>query len=339
MSSMAYAFLPAPMDGGFSLEDHWVWCGSVLRSEDGKYHMYASVWSQAYPFYCGYLLDSRIVRAVSDRPEGPYHYVEDAFEKRKGFFDASMMHNPTVQRWGDKWIMYYIGTRHKSEPMSHEWVNAHSSSEVIEALEATPQAIGLAVADKPEGPWRRFDEPVLSQREGHWDNNVVTNPAACVVKGRIHLVYRSFTPDGMRLGMAWADTPEGPYERFDEPLDLGHPPGYSVEDPYLWHDGSQFEIFMKDITGTVSGQMGAGIRAVSVDGQQWHQPEAATVYRRQVLWSDGVERLQGALERPQLLLDEKGRPSHLFAATGDGEGGFENFTRSWNMVLPFAGQR
>ena len=34
--------LPAPMDGGFRMEGYWVWCGSVAKGEDGKYHMLAS---------------------------------------------------------------------------------------------------------------------------------------------------------------------------------------------------------------------------------------------------------------------------------------------------------
>lgn len=34
---------PAPKDGGFRMENYWVWCGSVVRAnhpgEDGRYHV------------------------------------------------------------------------------------------------------------------------------------------------------------------------------------------------------------------------------------------------------------------------------------------------------------
>jgi hypothetical protein len=41
------------------------------------------------------------------------------------------------------------------------------------------------------------------------------------------------------------------------------------------------------------------------------------------------------VERPQLLI-EKGVPTHLFAATADGPGGFYVCENSWNMVVPLA---
>jgi hypothetical protein len=41
----------------------------------------------------------------------------------------------------------------------------------------------------------------------------------------------------------------------------------------------------------------------------------------------------GQLERPFLLM-ENGRPAYLFAATGDGPGGFANMTQSFNVAIP-----
>ncbi|HEX3086046.1 MAG TPA: GDSL-type esterase/lipase family protein, partial [Pyrinomonadaceae bacterium] len=34
--------LPAPLNGGLRLDGFWVWCGSVIKGDDGKYHMFAS---------------------------------------------------------------------------------------------------------------------------------------------------------------------------------------------------------------------------------------------------------------------------------------------------------
>ena len=53
-----------------------------------------------------------------------------------------------------------------------------------------------------------------------------------------------------------------------------------------------------------------------------------------VRWDDGTTIIQGCLERPQLLFDESGQPTHLFVATGDGPGGFDKCTETWNMVIP-----
>ena len=42
---------------------------------------------------------------------------------------------------------------------------------------------------------------------------------------------------------------------------------------------------------------------------------------------------QGQLERPFILFED-GKPAYIFFATMDGPGGFENASRSWNMVIP-----
>lgn len=52
-----------------------------------------------------------------------------------------------------------------------------------------------------------------------------------------------------------------------------------------------------------------------------------------VKWDDGTTTVQGCLERP-LLLFEHGRPTHLFAATADGPGGFDRARNTWTTVLP-----
>jgi hypothetical protein len=44
----------------------------------------------------------------------------------------------------------------------------------------------------------------------------------------------------------------------------------------------------------------------------------------------------GQLERPFLLFNE-GRPTHLFAATMNGPGGFTNATESYALCIPLKG--
>ncbi len=48
---------------------------------------------------------------------------------------------------------------------------------------------------------------------------------------------------------------------------------------------------------------------------------------------DGSVTTQGSLERPFLLFDGD-TPTHLFAATADGPGGFHAAENTWNMVIP-----
>ena len=67
--------LPAPKGGGFAMEDYWIWDPSVIKGEDGRYHMFASRWSKKYGFG-NWVTNSEVVRAISDTPEGPSEFVE-----------------------------------------------------------------------------------------------------------------------------------------------------------------------------------------------------------------------------------------------------------------------
>src|SRR5262245_42584521 len=66
-----------PRNGGFRMEGYWVWCGSVIKGDDGRYHLFASRWPKDITFHPGWMTSSEIVRAVADRPEGPYVRSEE----------------------------------------------------------------------------------------------------------------------------------------------------------------------------------------------------------------------------------------------------------------------
>jgi hypothetical protein len=71
----------------------------------------------------------------------------------------------------------------------------------------------------------------------------------------------------------------------------------------------------------------------SKDGAVWKLSNPIKAYSRRIRWDDDTETVQGSFERPQLLI-ENGVPTHLYAATGDGPGGFDNTTKTWTMVIP-----
>ena len=66
-----------PRDPRNGLEDptmkNWCyWDGSIVKDDDGKYHMYASRWTQAQPHGNGWKEHSKGMHAVSDHVMGPY---------------------------------------------------------------------------------------------------------------------------------------------------------------------------------------------------------------------------------------------------------------------------
>jgi len=327
--------LPAPLKGGFAMDGYWVWCGSAIRGEDGRYHLFASRWSHGVSFNPHWLTNSEIVRASADKPEGPYQFEEVVFSPRgEHFWDGRMTHNPTIHRWRDNYLLFYIGTTYAGATPDAAHPMTNQSPMRLEAR--ANQRIGVAVSKSVKGPWKRMEQPILQPRPGKWDALMTTNPAPCVHEdGSVLLVYKSAIDQKglLTLGLARAPRFDGTYERvLDGPMFDFSATGDHVEDAFVWHGKSGYQLIMKDMKGGICGEAGGGIHAVSQDGIKWQVSKPAMAWSRNVKWSDGVVREQARFERPQLLI-EGGKPTHLFCATGTsiGSGPLE---RTWNMVIP-----
>lgn len=87
-----------------------------------------------------------------------------------------------------------------------------------EGNRVTKSAIGIAVADSPDGPWKKLPEnPVLrtSDDPAHFDSMRVDDACLLVRGGRCWLYYKGRqwdnTPANTKLGVAIAERPGGPY--------------------------------------------------------------------------------------------------------------------------------
>lgn len=321
-------FKPAPSQGGYREDNMWVWCGSAVEEPGKGYHLYASRWRKDYPMLPGYIFFSEIVHAFSETLEGPYHFVEKVLPCHEpSAWDGRMAHNPTVVRCKDEYLMFYIGSTYPGEATPPDLVKDDQKL-MFQCYEEI--RIGMARSRHPGGPWEVLPQPVLEARPGHFDCTIVTNPAPCVLPdGRIYLYYRTNTVDNkMAIGLAVADRPEGPYRRGDKPAIEN----VVVEDPFVWHNGKNFEMLAKDMNGSATGEVHAGALFISDDGLNWQCEGKA--YSRKVRFDNGEEIVLGSLERPQVLFDGDGRPQALFAAVADGPGGFRQASKTWNQVFP-----
>ena len=342
--SLTKKMLPAPIGGGFRMEGYWVWCGSVIRAEDGRYHMFASRWPKCYPMHPGWLIASEIVRAVSDTPEGPYRFAEVVLPARGAeYWDGRATHNPHIFRWNGRYYLYYVGTTHPFRELREgEQLTLEDCRTVVAR---SNKRIGVAAADQITGPWKRMDEPVLKTRPRFFDSFLVSNPAPCINRDRgVTLVYKArvyckppypeFLHGKMEFGVASAPCPEGPY-RYESDVPLFRDPAVQFEDPFIWRDGDGYNMIAKDMNGNVCGEKYGGLFASSPDGIHWEFQKDFLMYSRRVLWDDGAVREMGNLERPFLLFED-GKPAYAFFATSDGKDGqgFANCTETWNMVIP-----
>lgn len=318
---------PTKYENGFRLDGFWVWCGSTIKGDDGKYHMFASRWSNSTGFSPYWLTNSEIVHAVSDRAEGPYKFSEVALPPRGAeFWDGQMTHNPAIRKSGDTYLLYYTGTTYKGARPSKENPVGETDALKLEAHQG--ERIGLATSKSPYGPWKRLDKPILDVVPNSWEQYLVSNAAPVVLKdGRVMLYYKGVEKLRVHaIGLAIADKFDGEYKRIsDKPLNMG----IGAEDPFIWQENGKFKALMLDHEKRYSPDKEI-FYAVSDDGLKWRVPLSSIAVSKNVLFADGTTRKMNSTERPHVLI-ENGKPTHVFFATGETIDG-KRYT--WNMAIP-----
>lgn len=329
----------APRTPAFECEGYWSWGSSVVKGEDGKYHMFVSRFPKSLPFHPGWMIASEIVHAVSDMPEGPYQFSDIALPARGAqYWDGRSTHNPRILKYKDKYYLIYMGSTHPFGEPTYDELTLSSPWCIVGRVN---KRIGLAVADSPYGPWKRFDEPILKTKANTFYSYLASNPSPVIQEdGSVMMIFkgRAHTENGkysdMALGIAYAPNIEGPYTVLNNDQPIFQVDGQGeAEDPFLWKDSKGYHAIFKDHVAKYTGERGGGVMAHSTDGVHWTVDKDPKAYSRTVEWEDGKVEMQGQLERPFLLF-ENGKATHAFFATMDGPGGFENATKSWNMVIP-----
>jgi len=142
----------------------------------------------------------------------------------RGAFDSHSVFTPNILVYEGKYYMYYTAV--KPTPGRDDLVFEGNSTTDI-------TAIGLAVADSPDGPFVRVaNNPVLeiSRDSADFDSYRIDDAALLVKDGKIWLYYKGRSiihgkegPKRTKMGVAFAEHPEGPFEKYAEPLiERGH---------------------------------------------------------------------------------------------------------------------
>ncbi|MER2492884.1 glycoside hydrolase family protein [Catenovulum sediminis] len=285
--------------------ENWnVWGASPIVGDDGKIHVFYSRWRGTHSRW---LSHSEIAHAVADKPEGPYTVLGTVLTGRGGNkWDADTIHNPTIQKVGDKYALFFIGNNLKD---ASKYDGHHAST----------QRIGLALSDSLYGPFIRVGEdPILeiSKDKKQWDSYLTTNPALLLhPNGEYWLYYKAWDRynDQMRkMGVAIANHIEGPYIKHEKnPLVSFSHLKRQVEDAYVFIHHNKFYMVMRDM-GVIHPHVGLILE--SDDGINWSEPMLG--YRTSVEYinEEKVERM----ERPQILF-QNGKPTHLFLALMGGK--------------------
>lgn len=315
-----------------------IWGGSLVKGEDGMYHMYYSRWPKKLGW--AWVTDSEIAHAVSESPFGPYTFKDVALGRtKKEDWDGWCTHNPTVHKFNGKYYLYYMGNTGNGE------VTSVPGKEKLNWNHRNKQRIGVAVADGPDGPWQRFEKPVMdisSDSLAH-DTLMTSNPSVCQrPDGSFLMVYKAVgkrfpAPGGGPVVhlIATSDSPTGPFKKYPDPVFTYPGERFPAEDPYIWYQAGKYRAIVKRMKdgGIGKKRLFSLVHYESEDGFAWSQAKNFDISERIVNWENGRRQQFTHLERPQVLL-ENGQPIALLCAadTLDANGVRESF----NLQIPLA---
>ncbi len=348
--------------------DRFVWGASVVKGNDGLYHMLYSTWEcgdTLPPFTNSWVLYSKIAYAVSEYPDRDFTFQKIVLQGAaaggdSAAWDARMVHNPHVKRFNGKYYLYYGGSKDPGvQAPGSKGANVDLRNRVQQY-----QCIGVIEFDNFDdlmaGNFERPKVPLLTPRtrvkpdnivnpspegtEPKPDNIIVVNPS--VVQrpsdGKYLLYFKgNFYNPGWRgvHGVAISDSPVGPFSATDSfVFDIRNDDGTiaSGEDPYVWwHPAHQcFYVVLKDFTGRITaGKPGLAILQSS-DGIKWEKPADSFFLKKEVILASGDTLDVDRFERPQLLISGNGDPKVLYAACSIKPAGLKTDGSTFNIHIP-----
>lgn len=348
---------PVSAENIFADPEWEIWCGSMVKGDDGKFHLFYSRWPRKLT-HKAWVTHSEVAHAIADSPTGPYRHADVTLPARgKEYWDGLCTHNPTVIRARDgKFYLYYMGnTGDGVVDTDSKWQFENTPSELkstiaskeqkqpLNWIHRNNQRIGVAVADSPTGPWKRFDKPVLdvSADPEAPDALMVSNPSVTErPEGGFLMVYKGVAkknkpPFGGPVYhlVATSDSPIGPFVKRPKPIFGKEGVAFAAEDPFIWTSEGLYLAVVKDNHGYFTGKGYSLALFESKDGIEWRQARHVLVATPEVTWRDGRVQKLCALERPQLYI-ENGIPKVFFCAGSYNKERIGTFNIAFPLKVP-----
>lgn len=301
-----FRFAPVKRNQILSVPGWCVWCGSMVRTPDGKCHLFLSMWEEKWGFEYGWATHSKVGYATADEPDGTYEFQGIIFEGsgREDGWDRDSVHNPYVFYQNGRFYLYYSG----------------NYGDGIYRTHTANQRIGVAWAEHPMGPWTRFEKPLFESRTGFFDESGTTNPSVCMDgEGRLVMVYKSWSKKEpfngkVSMGVAFAQNPLGPWQRMEKPIFDAPGVPFAAEDPCVYSQGGKLYCLMKDMGNYyIADRYRTMIRFESEDGVAWNPSEPLYFRSRMMDFEETGPQLLFRMERPFLYL-EQDTPRVFFTA-------------------------
>jgi hypothetical protein len=248
-----------PRDIHNGIEDpEWsYWCGKPVLGPDGKYHWFGCRWSEKHPKGHAGWPESVIIRAISDRPTGPFVFQEE----------IGPGHFPEITRLrDDSWAVFHFLGYYHSKSLSGPWTHVTREEAGFPGIQMGSVCLredgSLLMLDRSSRVW------------------IKPNDAAAFVQMTKHKV----VPTHMH----------GDYE-----------------DPVVWRTEVQYHMIINDWSGRIAYHMR------SPDGINWTVDPGMAYTVGVDTYEDGTRVDWFKYERPKVLQDQYGRPTHLYLAVID----------------------
>ena len=274
------------------------WGGSVMRGDDGKYHMFAAEMTHNTGIVV-WMSNSQIRHAVSDDPTGTF-VASDISSPVWG-------HEPTAARAPTgEYVVFFTASFDSVPCTGYECPNGNDGNSILydDEDKCLPDTQCYVFQDlmtymiyskDPAGPWSE-PELVPTGDFGSSDTNlapIILSDGSLIGLGR---------PPYMWRATAWNDTSTYTVEELADTV-LG-------EDPFLYIDPYDESILHG--LSHAGGWDSRGGHVWSTDGgKTWKVHEDIASYGSLITYTDGTTGVLTRRERPHLIFDEEGMPLAL----------------------------
>jgi len=309
---------PLTESGVFRDPDYFNWGASIIKGEDDKYHLFYSRWPRKYEFTC-WLTHSEIAHAISDKPEGPYEFVNTALKNNGPTNPQIIATNPKIKYFEGKYYLYYVSTHVDTLFIPEDLIEIAKTGygHKYWGHLRNNQRTYAAVSESLFGPWERAEKPIIEPMGPI--TTITNNPA--VTKGpdgKYYLIVKGDKPNETQFirnqAIALASTPVGPYTMHPEPV-IGD---LDTEDASLWYNESRGRFYAVFHAHTFIGLI------VSIDGLTWGKANHYEVTPKKIVREDNTYIEPDRMERPFVFI-ENGEPRILCLAVKKGNDAYGIF--------------